>query len=125
MNIEVDGEDAKVKENEYFENRMKKMKKLKNDHKHTQVEEEKTNFDDAAKLEDKHFQNKKLILVDNDRDLKETEKAYEERLDKMKEDLELKLKVDVHELEERKNLHINELIKNHEAAFEDLRTYYN
>ena len=96
MNIEVDGEDAKVKENEYFENRMKKMKKLKNDHKHTQVEEEKTNFDDAAKLEDKHFQNKKLILVDNDRDLKETEKAYEERLDKMKEDLELKLKVDVH-----------------------------
>lgn len=32
----------------------------------------------------------------------------------MKEELELKEKVDVHELEERKNLHINELIKNHE-----------
>ena len=54
-----------------------------------------------------------------------TEQGYQEKLAKMKEDLELKLKVDIHELEERKNLHINELIKNHEAAFEDLRTYYN
>ena len=43
----------------------------------------------------------------------------------MKEELELKLKVDIHELEERKNLHINELIKNHEEAFAELKNYYN
>lgn len=57
--------------------------------------------------------------------LETTEKSYEEKLAKMKQDLQLKLKVDIHELEERKNLHINQLIKNHEEAFEDLRTYYN
>ena len=33
--------------------------------------------------------------------------------------------MDVHELEERKNLHINDLIKNHEEAFAELKNYYN
>ena len=33
----------------------------------------------------------------------------------LEEDLELRLKVDIHELEERKNLHINNLLK----AFEE------
>jgi hypothetical protein len=46
-------------------------------------------------------------------------------LSKLKEDLELKLKVEIHELEERKNLHINELMNNHDKAFSDLKTYYN
>jgi len=43
----------------------------------------------------------------------------------MKEELELKLRVEIHELEERKNLHINELMKNHEEAFAELKNYYN
>lgn len=42
------------------------------------------------------------------------EKNYEGKLSKMKEELELKLRVEIHELQERKNLHINELMKNHE-----------
>lgn len=43
----------------------------------------------------------------------------------MKEELELKLRVEIHELQERKNLHINELMKNHEEAFNELKNYYN
>lgn len=50
---------------------------------------------------------------------------YKERLRKLKENLELKLKVDIHELEERKNLHINELLINHEKSFQELKKYYN
>lgn len=50
---------------------------------------------------------------------------YEDRLAKLKDDLELKLKVEIHELEERKNLHINELMNNHEKAFAELKKYYN
>lgn len=34
-------------------------------------------------------------------------------------------KVDIHELEERKNLHINDLLRNHEKSFKELKTYYN
>ena len=53
-----------------------------------------------------------------------TEK-YEYRLNELKEDLELKLRVEIHELEERKNQHINELMNNHEKAFAELKKYYN
>ena len=33
--------------------------------------------------------------------------------------------MEIHELEERKNLHINDLMRNHEKAFEELKLYYN
>jgi hypothetical protein len=46
---------------------------------------------------------------------------YEEKLQKLKKELELKLKVEIHEIEERKNLHINELINNHNNAFTELK----
>jgi growth arrest-specific protein 8 len=45
MNIENDGEDAKVKENKYYEDKMKDMKKKKQTLKKDIVEEEKTNIE--------------------------------------------------------------------------------
>jgi len=33
--------------------------------------------------------------------------------------------VEVHEVEERKNLHINQLMKAHEEAFAEMKRYYN
>jgi hypothetical protein len=33
--------------------------------------------------------------------------------------------MEIHELEERKNLHINDLMENHEKAFTEMRDYYN
>jgi len=41
------------------------------------------------------------------------------------EELKLKVKTEVHEIEERKNKHINELINNHNKAFEELKAFYN
>ena len=35
------------------------------------------------------------------------------------------MKVEVHEIEERKNQHINDLMKAHEAAFQEMKEYYN
>ena len=43
----------------------------------------------------------------------------------LKEDLELRMKVEIHEIEERKNQHINELMKNHQEAFKEMKEYYN
>ena len=37
----------------------------------------------------------------------------------------LPAQVDIHEIEERKNLHINDLMKNHEKAFGQMKAYYN
>lgn len=38
---------------------------------------------------------------------------YEDKLVKLRAELELRMKVEIHEIEERKNKHINELMKSH------------
>ncbi len=50
---------------------------------------------------------------------------YEGRLDTLRADLGLRRKVAVHEVEERKNLHIHQLSRAHEEAFGEMRRYYN
>lgn len=50
---------------------------------------------------------------------------YDHKLEKLKEELELRLKVEIHEIEERKNQHINDLMQNHEHAFREMKEYYN
>lgn len=52
-------------------------------------------------------------------------KGYELKLDQLKKELELRMKVEIHEIEERKNQHYNDLMKNHENAFRDMKDYYN
>lgn len=104
---------------------MRDMKKVKHDLKHEQIEDEKKYYDKAKKLDENHNQKQKMIYDEQDDQFSHTEKRYEEKLGSMKEELELKLKVDIHELEERKNLHINELIKNHDQSFAELKDYYN
>jgi len=51
--------------------------------------------------------------------------SYERKLENLREELELRLKVEIHEIEERKNQHINDLMKNHEEAFREMKEYYN
>jgi len=46
-------------------------------------------------------------------------------VEQLKIDLELRRKVEIHEIEERKNLHINELLHNHQEAFDEIKAYYN
>lgn len=37
----------------------------------------------------------------------------------------MRAKVEIHELEERKNQHINDLMANHEQSFREMKEYYN
>jgi len=46
-------------------------------------------------------------------------------VEELKIDLELRRKVEIHEIEERKNQHINELLNNHQEAFDEIKAYYN
>lgn len=43
----------------------------------------------------------------------------------LRKEMELKIRTEIHEIEERKNHHINDLIKNHEMAFKELKAFYN
>lgn len=53
------------------------------------------------------------------------EARNEAQFSDLRNELELKLKAEVHEIEERKNFHINELIKDHERAYDELKRFYN
>jgi len=53
------------------------------------------------------------------------ESQYEDQVEQLKVDLELRRKVEIHEIEERKNQHINELLFNHQEAFDEIKAYYN
>lgn len=50
---------------------------------------------------------------------------YEQQVEDLKVDMELRRKVEIHEIEERKNQHINELLHNHQEAFDEIKAYYN
>ncbi|MEW5316708.1 MAG: hypothetical protein WDW38_008060 [Sanguina aurantia] len=53
-------------------------------------------------------------------------RRHEGDLGKDKRNLRLELKEqEIHEIEERKNTHINELMKKHERAFAEIKNYYN
>ena len=50
---------------------------------------------------------------------------YEEKIKGVREDLDLKRRNEVHEIEERKNGQVNALLKNHDKAFTEIKNYYN
>ena len=55
----------------------------------------------------------------------EIEAKYEKKMRTLREELELRRKTEIHEIEERKNSQINTLMRNHEKAFSDIKNYYN
>ena len=55
----------------------------------------------------------------------ELEQKYEQKIASLYESLMLKHRTEIVEVEERKNLQISTLIKNHEKAFTDMKNYYN
>lgn len=57
--------------------------------------------------------------------LSEIEAKYERKMRQLREELELRRKTEIHEIEERKNSQINTLMRNHEKAFSDIKNYYN
>nr|PIM04920.1 growth arrest-specific protein 8 [Toxoplasma gondii COUG] len=59
------------------------------------------------------------------RSFEELKNKYKQQFEEARQTLELREKVEVHEVEERKNLHINELMAGHRSAFEQIKAYYN
>jgi hypothetical protein len=43
----------------------------------------------------------------------------------LRDELDMRRKTEIHEIEERKNQQINTLMRNHEKAFSDIKNYYN
>ncbi|TRZ00359.1 hypothetical protein DNTS_030400 [Danionella cerebrum] len=73
----------------------------------------------------KHDEDTTDLRNDFARQVQEMGSKYEKRMKNIREEEELRRKTEIHEIEERKNSHINILMKNHEKAFRDIRNYFN
>lgn len=65
------------------------------------------------------------LTAENERNLSEVETKYQSKLRALQAQNDLRRKTELHELEERKNKQVHTLMKNHEKAFSDIKTYYN
>ena len=57
--------------------------------------------------------------------LSEIEAKYDKKMKMLRDELDLRRKTEVHEVEERKNSQISALMQRHEEAFTDIKNYYN
>merc|ERR1712168_1358261 len=76
-------------------------------------------------LKKKNDENMTTLRNSFERQAKEIETKYEKKMRALRDELDLRRKTEIHEIEERKNGQINTLMKNHEKAFSDIKNYYN
>ncbi|NXN37017.1 DRC4 protein, partial [Rhinoptilus africanus] len=55
----------------------------------------------------------------------EIKAKYTKKMQMLRDELDLRKKTEIYEMEQRKNSHISELMRNHEKAFNDMKNYYN
>ncbi|KFO90723.1 Growth arrest-specific protein 8, partial [Buceros rhinoceros silvestris] len=65
------------------------------------------------------------LRSDFERQTKELEAKFTQKMQALRNELDLRRKAEIHGVEERKNSHISELMRNHEKAFGDIKNYYN
>jgi hypothetical protein len=123
--IEAKGKEYMSEEAKTHQNNLEGFKhekeELKNRFKQTQQEGIKS----IHKKEQKIRNMLETTKSEFSKELKRYEVKNEENLELLRKELDLKIRTEIHEIEERKNVHINELIKNHEKAFEELKSFYN
>ena len=113
----------------------------KEDSKHNEVEQ--ANNKQKAEIKDEYDRNEKSHIAEVtqketelkgqiqylENDLESNKKTliqtYERKLKELEAELHLRMKVEIHEIEERKNQHINELMLSDEMSFREMKEYFN
>lgn len=90
-----------------------------------QMELELVNATRISEVRQQHDKQLVKLRQQFDDGLMELTSRCESRVRQLEIDLELRRRVEVHEVEERKNQHINDLVKNHKKAFGQMKSYYN
>lgn len=127
-NIKVivqDGTGLLENEQEVHDGKERDLLRIKEQLKFEQMEVELVNANKVAEI--RLSSDKQIVKLRQqfDEGLMELTIRCEGRLKQLEADLELRRRVEVHEVEERKNQHINDLIKNHKKAFGQMKAYYN
>ena len=83
------------------------------------------NISEVETETNKHKQDLQLLEQQLETNKKTLIQQYEAKMKDLQSELALRMKVEIHEIEERKNQHINDLMVNHENAFREMKQYYN
>nr|KAF6435463.1 growth arrest specific 8 [Rousettus aegyptiacus] len=73
----------------------------------------------------KHTEEVTRMRNDFERQVREIKAKYNKKMKMLRDELDLRRKTEIHEVEERKNGQINMLMQRHEEAFTDIKNYYN
>lgn len=120
-----DGTTSLETEQELHERKERELLRMKEQLKFEQMEMELVNASKVAEIRLQHDKQLVKLRQQFDDGLSELVARCEGRLKFLETDLELRRRVEVHEVEERKNQHINDLVKNHKKAFGQMKAYYN
>jgi len=123
--VEQDGEAAIQKEREMHSDMVTNMNQEKLDIKRDLRDLQDSNQEEIRIVETSFARALQTLKGTFEQNHQNLQKQYEEQVEQLKIDLELRRKVEIHEIEERKNQHINELKLNHQAAFDEMKAYYN
>lgn len=123
--IIVDGVSLLDGEKQSQDSREKDLLRSKEQLKFEQMEVELVNANKVAEIRQQHDKQIAKLRQQFEDGLTELSSRSEGRLQHLETDLELRRRVEVHEVEERKNQHINDLVKNHKKAFGQMKSYYN
>merc|ERR1712224_781775 len=123
--VQEDGELKRKKEEDQHASRIHNLHEQKKQAKDDFIKMEEENEIEVENKKELYEKTLQVIKDANGRKLEEAKQKYEGQLKKLREDLELKQKVEIHEIEERKNQHINDLMRNHDEAFSGLKNFYN
>ncbi|XP_015600948.1 dynein regulatory complex subunit 4 isoform X2 [Cephus cinctus] len=110
-------EDHAAQENEFIKDKKDLKKMLK--------EQELAHMNEIRALKLQSAEEMSIIMKKFEAEAVELEQKYEQKLANQYESLTLKHKMEMTEVEERKNMQIANLMKNHEKAFIEMKSYYN
>ncbi|KAH8858047.1 Dynein regulatory complex subunit 4 [Schistosoma japonicum] len=81
--------------------------------------------DNIRILKKEHEREMHEIRRDFEKKMEEQKKIYMKNTKELREKLDLQRKNELHETEERKNNHINALMRSHEKSYAEMKNYYN
>lgn len=123
--VEDGGDNSIQKERDMHGDRIQAMSKDKSAIKRDLREHELDNAQDVMSMRNNFGKNLAKLRETFEHNHGQLMQQYKDQVEQLKVDLELRRKVEIHEIEERKNQHINELMLNHQEAFDEIKAYYN
>jgi myosin heavy subunit len=107
------------------EKKARELLRMKEQLKFEQMELELVNANKVTEVKQQHEKQLAKLRQQLEEGEREHMERCENRMKKLESDLELRRKVCIHEVEERKNQHINDLLSNHRKSMRQMKNYYN